>query len=97
MAENEAVNEIVRSGAAGNGSTAGSYPCAIDLCRGSLVQPFNEEAGEFWTPRDAVRLMANLVFLPIEVEIRSGTELQKTPLVVKAEKDDGEDFDDARN
>ena len=35
-----------------------------------LVRKFNEEnneeAGEHWTPRDAVRLMANLVFLPIE-------------------------------
>jgi type I restriction enzyme M protein len=44
-----------------------------------LVRKFNEEnneeAGEHWTPRDAVRLMANLVFLPIEVEIRSGTYL----------------------
>ncbi len=42
-----------------------------------LVRKFNEEnneeAGEHWTPRDAVRLMANLVFLPIEAEIRSGT------------------------
>ena len=35
----------------------------------------NEEAGEHWTPRDAVRLMANLVFLPIESEIKSGTYL----------------------
>ncbi len=25
----------------------------------------NEEAGEHWTPRDAVKLMANLIFLPI--------------------------------
>jgi type I restriction enzyme M protein len=44
-----------------------------------LVRKFNEEnneeAGEHWTPRDAVRLMANLVFLPIEAEIRSGTYL----------------------
>jgi len=44
-----------------------------------LVRRFNEEnneeAGEHWTPRDAVRLMANLVFLPIESEIRSGTYL----------------------
>jgi type I restriction enzyme M protein len=44
-----------------------------------LVRKFNEdnneEAGEHWTPRDAVRLMANLVFLPIEPEIRSGTYL----------------------
>lgn len=44
-----------------------------------LVRRFNEEnneeAGEHWTPRDAVRLMANLVFQPIEAEIRSGTYL----------------------
>src|SRR5262245_13091041 len=35
----------------------------------------NEEAGEHWTPRDAVRLMANLVFRPIEAQIKSGTYL----------------------
>ncbi len=44
-----------------------------------LVRKFNEdnneEAGEHWTPRDAVRLMANLVFLPIESKIKSGTYL----------------------
>jgi type I restriction enzyme M protein len=44
-----------------------------------LVRKFNEEnneeAGEHWTPRDAVRLMANLVFLPIESAIKSGTYL----------------------
>ena len=40
-----------------------------------LVRKFNEEAGEHWTPRDAVRLMANLVFRPIESAIRSGTYL----------------------
>jgi type I restriction enzyme M protein len=44
-----------------------------------LVRKFNEEnneeAGEHWTPRDAVRLMANLVFLPIEAETKSGTYL----------------------
>jgi type I restriction enzyme M protein len=42
-----------------------------------LVRKFNEEnneeAGEHWTPRDAVRLMANLVFLPIADHIKSGT------------------------
>lgn len=41
-----------------------------------LVRKFNEEnneeAGEHWTPRDAVRLMANLVFLPVATEIKSG-------------------------
>jgi type I restriction enzyme M protein len=44
-----------------------------------LVRKFNEdnneEAGEHWTPRDAVRLMANLVFLPLEAKIKSGTYL----------------------
>jgi type I restriction enzyme M protein len=44
-----------------------------------LVRRFNEEnneeAGEHWTPRDAVRLMARLIFLPIADEIESGTYL----------------------
>ena len=44
-----------------------------------LVRKFNEdnneEAGEHWTPRDAVRLMANLVFLPVEDKLKSGTYL----------------------
>ncbi len=44
-----------------------------------LVRRFNEEnneeAGEHWTPRDAVRLMAKLIFLPIADEIESGTYL----------------------
>jgi type I restriction enzyme M protein len=42
-----------------------------------LVRKFNEEnneeAGEHWTPRDAVRLMANLVFLPVADALESGT------------------------
>jgi len=44
-----------------------------------LVRKFNEEnneeAGEHWTPRDAVRLMANLVFLPIADSLKSGSYL----------------------
>jgi len=44
-----------------------------------LVRRFNEEnneeAGEHWTPRDAVKLMARLVFLPIADQIESGTYL----------------------
>src|SRR6266496_3232048 len=40
-----------------------------------LVRKFNEEAGEHWTPRDAVRLMTMLIFLPIADAIRSGTYL----------------------
>src|SRR3954467_13175854 len=33
----------------------------------------NEEAGEHWTPRDAVKLMARLIVEPIADEIESGT------------------------
>jgi type I restriction enzyme M protein len=44
-----------------------------------LVRKFNEEnneeAGEHWTPRDAVRLMTNLVFRPISDQLRSGSYL----------------------
>ena len=44
-----------------------------------LVRRFNEEnnekAGEHWTPRDAVRLMAKLVFQPVADQITSGTYL----------------------
>ena len=44
-----------------------------------LVRRFNEEnneeAGEHWTPRDAVKLMANLIFLPVADRIESGTYL----------------------
>jgi type I restriction enzyme M protein len=44
-----------------------------------LVRRFNEEnneeAGEHWTPRDAVRLMAKLIFLPVADQIESGTYL----------------------
>ena len=35
----------------------------------------NEEAGEHFTPRDVVQLMARLVFLPVADEVRSGTYL----------------------
>jgi len=44
-----------------------------------LVRRFNEEnneeAGEHWTPRDAVKLMARLVFLPIADKVDSATYL----------------------
>ena len=35
----------------------------------------NEEAGEHFTPRDVVKLMARLIFLPVAGEVRSGTYL----------------------
>lgn len=44
-----------------------------------LVRRFNEEnneeAGEHWTPRDAVKLMSHLIFRPIEDKITSGSYL----------------------
>lgn len=44
-----------------------------------LVRRFNEdnneEAGEHWTPRDAVKLMAELIFRPIADKITSSTYL----------------------
>ena len=44
-----------------------------------LVRRFNEEnneaAGEHWTPRDAVTLMAKLILLPVADRIDSGTYL----------------------
>jgi type I restriction enzyme M protein len=44
-----------------------------------LVRRFNEEAneeaGEHWTPRDVVKLMSRLIFLPVADRIESGTYL----------------------
>ena len=60
-------------------SPAGIDNHAMGTVFEELVRKFNEEnneeAGEHWTPRDAVRLMANLVFLPIEADLKSGTYL----------------------
>ena len=36
----------------------------------------NEEAGEHWTLRDVVKLMANLIIRPIENQIQDGTYLR---------------------
>src|SRR5438552_1506352 len=40
-----------------------------------LNEESNEEAGEHWTPRDVVRLMAKLIFLSNADKIESGTYL----------------------
>ncbi len=44
-----------------------------------LIRKFNEEnneeAGEHFTPRDVVQLMARLVFLPVADDVKSGTYL----------------------
>ncbi len=60
-------------------SPAGIDNHAMGTVFEELVRKFNEEnneeAGEHWTPRDAVRLMANLIFLPVEEQIKSGNYL----------------------
>ena len=60
-------------------SPAGIDNHAMGTVFEELVRKFNEEnneeAGEHWTPRDAVRLMANLVFLPIESQLKPGLYL----------------------
>jgi len=66
-----------------NGDGSIKYPGLDNHAMGTifeeLVRRFNEEnneeAGEHWTPRDAVKLMAKLVFLPIADQIKSGTYL----------------------
>ncbi|MEZ4713127.1 MAG: type I restriction-modification system subunit M N-terminal domain-containing protein [Caldilineaceae bacterium] len=66
-----------------NGDGSIKYPALDNHGMGTvfeeLVRRFNEdnneEAGEHWTPRDAVKLMANLIFLPIADAIESGTYL----------------------
>ena len=66
-----------------NGDGSVKHPALDNHAMGTifeeLVRRFNEEnneeAGEHWTPRDAVKLMAKLIFLPIADEIESGTYL----------------------
>src|SRR5665648_167890 len=66
-----------------NGDGSEKYPGLDNHGMGTvfeeLVRRFNEEnneeAGEHWTPRDAVKLMAKLIFLPIADAIDDGTYL----------------------
>lgn len=66
-----------------NGDDTQKHPGLDNHAMGTLFEELirrfneenNEEAGEHWTPRDAVKLMANLIFLPIADEIESGTYL----------------------
>ncbi|WP_213699117.1 class I SAM-dependent DNA methyltransferase [Acetomicrobium sp.] len=64
---------------AGNVRLPGLDNHAMGTIFEELVRRFNEEnneeAGEHWTPRDAVRLMARLIFEPIADQIESGTYL----------------------
>ncbi len=66
-----------------NGDGSVKYPGLDNHAMGTvfeeLVRRFNEEnneeAGEHWTPRDAVKLMARLIFDPIADKINDGTYL----------------------
>lgn len=66
-----------------NGDGSVKHPALDNHAMGTLFEELvrrfneenNEEAGEHWTPRDAVRLMATLIFKPIADEIESGTYL----------------------
>src|SRR5260221_8882168 len=66
-----------------NGDGSVKHPATDNHSMGTvfeeLVRKFNEEnneeAGEHWTPRDAVKLMANLIFLPVAKSIVSGSYL----------------------
>ncbi len=52
---------------------------AIGTIFEELIRKFNEEnneeAGEHFTPRDVIKLMTNLIFLPVADKIESGTYL----------------------
>lgn len=60
-----------------NGNLPGLDNHAMGTIFEELVRRFNEanneEAGEHWTPRDVVELMADLVFVPIAGQIKDAT------------------------
>jgi len=66
-----------------NGDGSVKYPGLDNHAMGTIFEELlrrfneenNEEAGEHWTPRDAVKLMARLIFLPVADQIESGTYL----------------------
>ncbi|PAV11513.1 restriction endonuclease subunit S [Methanosarcina spelaei] len=66
-----------------NGNDSVKHPGLDNHGMGSIFEELlrrfneenNEEAGEHWTPRDAVKLMARLIFLPVADRIESGTYL----------------------
>ena len=64
---------------AGNVQLPGLDNHAMGTIFEELIRRFNEEAneeaGEHFTPRDVVELMAHLIFLPIAGQIQSGTYL----------------------
>ena len=67
------------SDASGNTKLPGLDNHGMGTVFEELIRRFNEEnneeAGEHFTPRDVVSLMANLIFLPVAKTIESGTYL----------------------
>lgn len=67
------------SSASGNTKLPGLDNHGMGTVFEELIRRFNEEnneeAGEHFTPRDVVTLMANLIFLPVAKTIESGTYL----------------------
>lgn len=63
----------------GNVKLSGLDNHAMGTIFEELIRRFNEEnneeAGEHFTPRDVIKLMADLIFLPIAEQIESGTYL----------------------
>ena len=63
--------------ASGNEKIKGLDNHAMGTIFEELIRRFNEEnneeAGEHFTPRDVIYLMADLIFLPIADSIESGT------------------------
>ena len=63
-----------------NGDAATSTPGLDNHAMGTIFEDLvhrfneknNEETGEHWTPRDAVKLMAQLVFQPVADQLQSG-------------------------
>lgn len=66
-----------------NGDNSVKYPGLDNHAMGTIFEELirrfneenNEEAGEHWTPRDAVRLMAKLILLAVAEQIESGAYL----------------------
>ena len=65
-----------------NGNLPGLDNHAMGTIFEELVRRFNEanneEAGEHWTPRDVVELMADLVFAPIADQIKDGLRMKQS-------------------
>ena len=79
LSENDLLGMIIERFTAAhiNLSPSGLDNHGMGMIFEELVRRFNEnnneEAGKHWTPRDAVQLMAQLVFRPLEKQLSAGT------------------------